>query len=185
MAETTVAIIGAGIGGIYLAAELGVLGCRLRLTDLDDTRLAAVRTRGGLDVEPGGFVPIERVTTDLATAIDGAQVIAVCTGGTYQERVATSLARLLRDGQTILLIQGNTGGSLVFRRVLDAAACRAVVDIAEMDNYPYSCWRPAPTTIRPIVRKQFLQIASFPGNRIEPVFAGLGRCFRMRSRHRR
>ncbi|HEX3996522.1 MAG TPA: NAD/NADP octopine/nopaline dehydrogenase family protein [Acetobacteraceae bacterium] len=177
MAETTVAIIGAGIGGIYLAAELGSLGCRLRLTDLDDSRLAAVRARGGLDVEPGGFVAIERVTTDLATAIDGAQVIAVCTGGTYQESVAAGLAPLLRDGQTILLIQGNTGGSLVFRRVLDAASCRAAVDIAEMDNYPYSCWRPEPTTIRPIVRKKFLQIASFPGNRIDPVFALLGPLF--------
>jgi opine dehydrogenase len=177
MAETTVAIIGAGIGGIYLAAELGIFGCRLRLTDLDDTRLAAVRTRGGLDVEPGGFVAIERVTTDLAAAVDGAQLIAVCSGGTYQESVAAGLAPLLRDGQTILLIQGNTGGSLVFRRVLDAAACRAVIDIAEMDNYPYSCWRPAPTTIRPIVRKQFLQIASFPGNRIDPVFALLGPLF--------
>jgi len=177
MAETTVAIIGAGIGGIYLAAELGMLGCRLRLTDLDDTRLVAVRARGGLDVEPGGFVAIERVTTDLATALDGAQVIAVCTGGTYQESVATSLARLLRDGQTILLIQGNTGGSLMFRRVLDATACRAVVDIAEMDNYPYSCWRPTPTTIRPIVRKKFLQIAAFPGNRMAPVFAILGPLF--------
>ena len=33
MANITVAIIGAGIGGIYLAAELGTLGCRLRLTD--------------------------------------------------------------------------------------------------------------------------------------------------------
>ncbi len=177
MPATTVAIIGAGIGGIYLAAELGSLGCRLRLTDLDDSRLAPVRARGGLDVEPGGFVAIERVTIDLAAAIDGAQVIAVCTGGTYQESVATSLAPLLRDGQTILLIQGNTGGSLVFRRALDAAACRATVDIAEMDNYPYSCWRPAPTTVRPIVRKKFLQIATFPGNRIEPVFALLGPLF--------
>jgi opine dehydrogenase len=177
MADTTVAIIGAGIGGIYLAAELGVLGCRLRLTDLDDSRLAAVRARGGLDVEPGGFVAIERVTTDLAAAIEGAQVIAVCTGGTWQEGVAAGLAPLLRDGQTILLIQGNTGGSLVFRRVLDATSCRAAVDIAEMDNYPYSSWRPAPTTIRPIVRKKYLQIASFPGNRIDPVFAVLGPLF--------
>ncbi|MGA3005313.1 MAG: NAD/NADP octopine/nopaline dehydrogenase family protein [Acetobacteraceae bacterium] len=177
MSDTTVAIIGSGIGGIYLAAELGTLGCRLRLTDLDDSRLAPIRTRGGLDVEPGGFVAIERVTTDLATAIDRAEVIAVCTGGTFQEGVAASLAPLLRDGQTILLIQGNTGGSLVFRRVLDAASCRAVVDIAEMDNYPYSCWRPAPTTIRPIVRKKFLQIASFPGNRIDSVFALLGPLF--------
>jgi opine dehydrogenase len=177
MPDRTVAIIGAGIGGVYLAAELGKLGCRLRLTDLDDTRLTPIRARGGLDVEPGGFVPIERVTTDLAAAVDGAEVIAVCTGGTYQESVARGLAPLSRDGQTILLIQGNTGGSLVFRRALEAAGCRAAIDVAEMDNYPYSSWRIAPTTIRPIVAKKFLQIATFPGNRIEPVFALLSPLF--------
>ena len=42
----TVAIIGAGIGGIYLAAELGRRGCRLRLHDRDDSRLAPIRDRG-------------------------------------------------------------------------------------------------------------------------------------------
>ena len=177
MAETTVAIIGAGSGGVYLAAELGTLGCRLRLTDRDESRLADIRAHGGLDVEPGGFAAIERVTTDLAAAVDGAGVIAVCTGGTYQEGVARGLAPFLRDGQTILLIQGNSGGALVFRRALDAAGGRAAVDIAEMDNYPYSCWRPAPTSIRPIVRKQFFQIAAFPGNRGGPVFARLAPLF--------
>src|SRR5213079_2969451 len=113
MPDTTVAIIGAGIGGIYLAAELGMLGCKLRLHDLDDSRLAEIRSRGGIDV-------------------------ARVTGGNAQESVAASLAPLLRDGQIILLIQGNTGGSLVVRRALDRAGCRAGVDIAEMDNYPYS-----------------------------------------------
>jgi opine dehydrogenase len=173
----TVAIIGAGIGGIYLAAELGVIGCALRLTDLDDSRLAPIRARGGLDVDPGGFAAIERVTTDRAAAVDGAAVIAVCTGGTYQESVATSLAPLLRDGQIILLIQGNTGGSVVFRRALDAAGCAASVDVAEMDNYPYSCWCPQPTLVRPIVRKKFLQIAAFPGRRTDAVFARLSPLF--------
>src|SRR5580658_2331927 len=116
---TTVAIVGAGIGGVYLAAQLGTLGAKLRLTDLDDRRLADIRAHGGLDV-------------------------AVCTGGTYQEGVARGLGPVLRDGQIILLIQGNTGGALVFRRTLDQAGCRAAIDIAEMDNYPYSCWRPTP-----------------------------------------
>jgi opine dehydrogenase len=60
----------------------------------------------------------------------------LCTGGTYQEGAARDLAPHLRDGQLILLIQGNTGGSLVVRRALDQAGCRARVDIAEMDNYP-------------------------------------------------
>src|SRR3954462_7469394 len=105
MADITVAIVGAGIGGVYLAAELGTLGCRLRLTDLDDARLTDIRSRGGLDVEPGGFVPIERVTTNLAAAVDGADVIAVCAGGTYQESVARGIAPLARDGQIVLLIQ--------------------------------------------------------------------------------
>jgi opine dehydrogenase len=181
MPDTTVAIIGAGIGGIYLAAELGGLGCTLRLTDRDDSRLTDIRARAGLDVEADGktiFSAIQRITTDLAEAVDGADVIAVCTGGTFQAGVAQGLAPLLRDGQTILLIQGNTGGSLIFHRTLAAAGCRARVDIAEMDNYPYSCWRVSPTHIRPIVHKKFLQIASFPGNRIEPVFARLGPLFR-------
>jgi opine dehydrogenase len=181
MTEAAVAIVGAGIGGVYLAAALGSLGARLRLTDRDDGRLAEIRARGGLDVEgPDGRIAhsaIERATTRLADAVDGADVIAVCTGGTYQEGVARDLAPLLRDSQTILLIQGNTGGALTFRRALDATGCRAQVDIAEMDNYPYSCWRVSPTQIRPIVAKKFLQIAAFPGNRIGPVFARLGPLF--------
>jgi opine dehydrogenase len=177
---TTVAIVGAGIGGVYLAAHLGALGAKLRLTDLDDSRLADIRAHGGLDVEAHGktnFAAIERVTTDLAAAVDGAEVIAVCTGGTYQEGAARGVAALLSDGQTILLIQGNTGGALAFRRALDAAGCRAAVDIAEMDNYPYSCWRVSPTHVRPIVMKKGLQIAAFPGHRGKTVFAKLASLF--------
>ena len=172
-----IAIIGAGIGGLYVAAELGHLGFRLRLHDIDDAKLDAVRARGGIDVEGKGLAPIERTTADLASAVDGAEIIAVCTGGNAQEAVARALAPLLRDGQIILLIQGNTGGSLVVRRALDAAGCRAAVDIAEMDNYPYSYWRLGPTSIRPIVRKRWLQIAAFPGTRSAAVFARLAPLF--------
>jgi opine dehydrogenase len=176
---TTVGIIGAGIGGVYLVAELGLLGCSLRLHDLDDTRLADIRARGGVEVEGdrGGFSAVGQVTTELRIAIEGADVIIVVTGGTAQETVARSLAPLLHDGQTILLIQGNTGGSLVVRRALLSAGCTADVDVAEMDNYPYSCWRLAPTRIRPIIRKRWLQIATFPGNRIDTVFPRLAPLF--------
>ena len=59
---STIAIIGAGIGGVYLVAELGLLGHRLRLHDLDDTRLAEIRAHGGVDVEPGGLAAVESAT---------------------------------------------------------------------------------------------------------------------------
>jgi opine dehydrogenase len=174
---STIAIIGAGIGGVYLVAELGLAGYRLRLHDRDDTRLAEIRAHGGVDVEPGGLAPVERATTELAAAVDGADTIIVATGGNAQETVARSVAPLLRDGQIILLIQGNTGGSLVVRRALDAAGCRAAVDVAEMDNYPFSNWRLSPTRIRPIVKKRWLQIATFPGRRIAAVFPRLAPLF--------
>src|SRR2546423_15381413 len=99
MPDKTVAIIGAGIGGIYLAAELGMRGCKLRLHDLDDSRLADIRTRGGIDVdgENHGFAAIERVTTDLAAAVEDADIIVIVTGGNAQETVVASLAPVLRD----------------------------------------------------------------------------------------
>jgi len=179
MAQPTVAIVGAGIGGVYLAADLGLLGCALRLLDRDDARLHEIRARGGIDVEGerAGFAAIERVTTDPAAAVDGADIIVIVTGGTYQEGAARDLSPHLRDGQLILLVQGNTGGALVVRGALDQAGCRARVDIAEMDNYPYSCWRLGPVRIRPIVRKRWLQIAAFPGDRTAAVFARLSPLF--------
>ena len=175
----TVAIIGAGNGGLYLAAELGLAGFKLRLHDIDDARLSDIRAFGGVDVEGerAGFAVVERATTDLRSAVDGADVVIVVTGGNAQATVARSLAPLLRDGQVILLIQGNTGGSLILRRALDAAGCRADVAVAEMDNYPYSCRRLSPTRIRPIVAKRWLQIAAFPGNHIASVHQRLAPLF--------
>jgi len=61
--------------------------------------------------------------------------------------------------------------------VTPAWGCRTDVDVAEMDNYPYSCWRLAPTRIRPIVRKRWLQIGTFPGNRIGAIFPRLSPLF--------
>ena len=49
----SVAIIGAGIGGLYLLAELGIAGFKLRLHDLDDSKLSEIRARSGVDVESG------------------------------------------------------------------------------------------------------------------------------------
>ena len=66
----TVAIIGAGIGGLYLVGELGIAGFKLRLHDIDDSRLSNIRARGGVDVEGenGGFAAVDhgRISCTLA-----------------------------------------------------------------------------------------------------------------------
>jgi len=176
---TTVTIIGAGLGGIALVANLGLLGYRLRLHDRDEARIARVRERGGLDVEglAKGFAPLELVTPQLAPAVDGADVIVVVTGSHFHADVARSLAGVLRDGQSILLIQGGTGGSLLVRRELRAAGCRAAVDVSEMDNYPYSLGWPEPTRVKLTIVKRFLQVASLPASRVERVLGPLRAAF--------
>ena len=97
----TVTIIGAGIGGIYLAAELGIAGYKVRLHDIDDARLSDIRAFGGIDVEGerAGFAAVERATRDLRSAIDGADLVIVVTGGNTQAAVARSLAPLLCDAK--------------------------------------------------------------------------------------
>ena len=70
----TVTIIGAGIGGLYLVAELGIAGFKLRLHDIDDSRLSEIQARGGVDVEGerGGFAAVERPPTNLPSAVESA-----------------------------------------------------------------------------------------------------------------
>jgi opine dehydrogenase len=174
-----ITIIGAGLGGIALIANLGAAGYRLRLHDRDDSRLTAIRKRGGLDVEGLGkdFAPVELVTPDVGAAVDGADVIIVVTGSHFHADAARDLAPVLRDGQTILLIQGGTGGSLVVRRELLRTGCRTDVDVAEMDNYPYSLGWPEPTRVKMTIIKQFLQIAALPATRIDAVMKTLGPAF--------
>src|SRR5436309_15670681 len=104
---TTVTIIGAGLGGIALVANLGLLGYRLRLHDLDVARIAKVRERGGLDVAglAKGFAPLELVTPQLAPAVDAADIIVVVTGSHFHADRAPSHAGVPLHGHASLTIQ--------------------------------------------------------------------------------
>ena len=163
----TVAIIGAGLGGCALLAAMALRGYAVRLHDRDDARLTEIRARGGIDVKGlyEGFARAELVSATLAPAVDGADLIVVCTGSTHHAEVARLLSPLLRDGQTILLVQGGTGGSLVVRNELRRAACRAQVDVGEVDNYPFSLRWPTPTSMDFTIRKEWLQVAALPAAR--------------------
>ncbi len=177
--EATCAVIGAGLGGCALIANMALKGYRMRLHDLNDARLTDIRDRGGIEVEGlfQGFAAVELVTPELAPTVDGVDIIILCTGSNMHAEVARLLAPLLKDGQTILLVQGGTGGSLIVRNELDRAGCRAEVDVCEMDNYPFSLAWPRPTSMNFTIRKEFLQIAALPAARGEAVLAKLKGAF--------
>jgi opine dehydrogenase len=177
--EATCAVIGAGLGGCALVASMALKGYRMRLHDLNDARLTDIRARGGIEVEGlfQGFAAVDLVTPELVPAVDGADIIILCTGSDTHAEVAHLLAPLLKSGQTILLVQGGTGGALVVRNALRRAGCHAEVDVGEMDNYPFSLAWPRPTSMNFTIRKGFLQIAALPAARGNAVLAKLRAAF--------
>ena len=179
MSEATCAVIGAGLGGCALVASMALSGYRMRLHDRNESRLAEIRDRGGIAVEGlyTGFASVEMVTADLSPAVDGADLIIVCTGSPHHAEVARLLAPCLSSGQTILLVQGGTGGSLVVRNELRRSGCRAEVDVGEVDNYPFSLSWPRPASMRFTIRKEWLQVAALPAARGPAVLAKLAAIF--------
>ena len=162
--DLTIAIVGTGIGGTEMAGYLGVHGHRVRVHDVRAEAVSAIRDRGGLDVTgiATGFAKVERATTDLAEAVDGAHVIAVTTVNNDHAAVATALAPHLRDGQIVCLIPGYVGGALQFRHELDRAGSTARVMLGEMDNFPFTGAITAPGAVRVASLKRRLQVAALP-----------------------
>lgn len=172
-------IIGTGIGGKGLAAQLGIDGLRLRVHDVVDAEVAGIRAAGGIHVEGRDvdFAPVEMATTDLAAAVRGASVLLVSIHGNDHPGLARQLAPLLEDGQTIVLIQGHFAGALVFRSALDRAGCRAAVDVAEMDGYPYLLRVKSPDRVLLTTKKKVWQLAAMPASRIQAVMDRIGFAF--------
>ncbi|HMF28024.1 MAG TPA: NAD/NADP octopine/nopaline dehydrogenase family protein [Candidatus Cybelea sp.] len=167
----TVCVIGAGMGGVYLLPQLNRAGCKVRLHDIDKSRIAPFKARGGVEVEGENemFAALELATTDLRAAVSGAELIIIVTGGNTHAAVARGLAPLLADGQTVLMIQGNTGGAFIFRHAVAQNGCTAKIDVAEMDNYPFAFRRVGPVRLRPVTEKRWLQVAALPAKRGEDV----------------
>jgi opine dehydrogenase len=164
--DLVVAIVGAGIGGTELAGYLGLNRRRVRLHDVRPEAVSGIRDRGGLEVSgiASGFAPIERATTDLAEALDGATLIAVTTLNNDHQVVAAALAPLLQSGQTICLMPGYVGGALQLRHSLDELGCRAEVKLGEMDNFPFTGAILGQAAVRLASLKRHLQVSALPAS---------------------
>jgi opine dehydrogenase len=172
-------IIGAGMGGKGLAAQLGIDGLRLRIHDIDDEQVAGIRAAGGLHVEGRdiNFAPIEMATANLAEAVKSASVILVSIYGNEHPTLARQIAPFLEDGQTIVLIQGHFAGVLVFKEALSRAGCKAKVDVAEMDGYPYMLTVKSQDRVLMTTTKKHWQVTAMPASRSKAVLDKIGFAF--------
>jgi opine dehydrogenase len=136
----TFCVAGAGNGGLAMAGHLGIMGFPVSLFNRTEERLAGVRWHGGIEVEGEvkGFGPVQVATSDLRTAVVGADVIMVVTPATAHASLAEGLAPYLKDGQIVLLNPGRTGGALEFRKILLDRNISARPVIAEAQTFIYA-----------------------------------------------
>jgi opine dehydrogenase len=117
------------------------------------------------------------VTTDLAEAVSGAEVIMVVMPATAHRSIARRLARVLRGGQTVVLNPGRTGGALELKRVLDIAACPDEVLIAEAQSLVFASRSTGAATCHVFGVKRRVRLAALPGTRTPEVLERLGHVF--------
>src|SRR5439155_24190588 len=115
-----VAILGAGNGGFAAAADLALAGHRVRLWSRSADALGPLVERATITLDAEGrhgTAQLERATTDLGEAVEGAEVLIVPLPATSHEELAKRLAPCLNDRQIILLTPGTLGSYAMARGI--------------------------------------------------------------------
>lgn len=173
------AIIGGGNGGQSMAGHLGHLGFSVRLYDIVPQTLAAVRQKGGIDLDGvvEGFGRVELATDRMAEALDGADIVVVVTPATAHRAVAENCASFLTEQQAVFVHPGATGGALEFRKVLADRAPGKRLTVAEANSLIYACRSPAPGRASILGVKNELLVAAIPATETRNVLAILNTAF--------
>jgi opine dehydrogenase len=171
--ELQIAVIGAGHGGKSMAADLASRGYAVRLYNRSYEHIEAIAQRGGIEVtlEDGRqeFGQLRLVTSDIAAALEGADLVMVVIPASGHRDVALACAPHLRDGQCLVLNPGRTGGALEFRQVLRETGCTADVVIAEAETFLFTSSSNGPAEAHIFRRKNTLPLAALPSTRTHEV----------------
>lgn len=169
MTTRRVAVLGAGNGGRTAAAEFALRGHEVTLYDVPpfSAGLHAIATAGHIVAtgEIEGTAPV-RVESDLAAAVDGADVVFVVVPTNHQRTFAGLLAPVLPDGAHVVLMPGSLG-SLEVARLLPNAT------VSEIAALPYATRITGPTEVTVFGRRRIVSVGTFPAVRSEQVAAVL------------
>ena len=171
MSIRTVAVLGAGHGGCAAAADLGRRGYEVRLHARSAERLAPLLQ--GIEVRgvQQGLVPVALMTTDLADAVHGADLIMLVVPSVGHAPYARDLAPLIDGSQPIFLNPGHTGGGLHFLHELRRAGYRGPLKSCETLTLTYITRMEGPATVNIYSYTKRLRFAALPGRHAAEMFA--------------
>jgi opine dehydrogenase len=173
MPELQITVIGAGHGGRAMAADLAVRGYAVRLFNRNYNHIEEIAARGGIEVmlEDGTqvFGRIRVITSDIARALDGADLIMVVVPASGHREIALTTAPHLHDGQIVVLNPGRTGGALEFEYTLREAECEADLIVAEAETFIFASRSVGPAQSHIFRRKNTVPLAALPATHTSDV----------------
>ena len=176
--EIRYTVVGAGHGGKAMAAHLALMGFPVTLYNRTFDHIAALKARGGVELEsaeggPHGFTKLALVTSDMAEALQEAQMIMVVVPSSAHVDIAKSVAPHLKDGQIIILHPGRTCGALEFVKALRDQGCTSDVTVAEAETFIYASRSDGPAQARIFRIKEAVPLAALPAIRTKTVLEAI------------
>jgi opine dehydrogenase len=175
MTKTThYTVIGAGHGGKAMAAHLALMGFPVTLYNRTPEHIAAVKARGGIDLEsyeggPRGFGKFERVTADMSEALEKADVVMVVVPSSAHADIAQIASPFFKNGQIVILHPGRTCGAIEFAKVLKDTGCTAKITISEAETFIYASRTDGPAQARIFRIKDAVPLAALPAKCTQEV----------------
>ena len=129
-----IAVLGGGNGSFAAAGDFALRGHDVRLWRRDADQVAAHQAAGARilvkDVNGRHHVDLALVTTDIAEAVGGADLVLCPAPAFAQYDIAKQLAPHLRDDQVVFLPPA-TFGSMIFAKAAHDAGNRADASFAQ------------------------------------------------------
>jgi len=156
-----IAVLGGGNGSFAASGDFALQGHDVSLWRRDAAQVAQHRAAGARiivkDANGRHDVQLALVTTDIAEAIRGTELILCPAPAFAQHDIARQLAPHLSDGQVVFLPPA-TFGSMIFAKAAHDAGNRAAVSFAETGTLPWLTRKHGPFEVAITIRAKRLQI---------------------------
>lgn len=173
----TFCVVGAGHGGLAMAAHLSLTGCKVNLFNRTPSHIEFVRMRGGIDAdgEVSGFASLNVISSNPAEAIDNCDIIMVALPATAHRDIAQTIAPHIKDGQIIVLNPGRTGGALEVAMILHEKNPHVHPYLAEAQTLLYAARATNPGQVHIFGIKNSVPLATLPAYHVTDVLPAINK----------
>jgi opine dehydrogenase len=175
-----IAVLGGGNGSFAAAGDFAMQDHEVSLWRRDAAQVAAHRADGSRiivkDSNGRHEVRLALVSTDIAEAVRGAELILCPAPAFAQADIANQLAPHLRNDQVVFLPPA-TFGSMIFAKAAHDAGNRANASFAETGTLPWLTRKHGPFEVAITIRAKRLPVGVFPLRNAGDALEVIGRAF--------